>query len=220
MTTASVPPMAQFAPLINKMTHDYARRCGATRTPFDADDVQQELRIAYWRCSMAFKPDAGVKFMTFLVTAMRNCLNNLFDREQRKSLVGKVISGDNAYDSDAGEGSVWDRVDSGIATPEEEQSAQQMSTWIAERLSPRARALFLMACDPPDVVERQFDALRRGTEAVRAEQFQDGAPMGKSYSTISLPFLSRLFGLTVSEAQSARREIEVVVARYHALGGQ
>lgn len=196
----------QFMPMIGKYTRRFARRAAGLNAAMDEDDIRQELSLIFLRCTESYDESKGGSFMNFVITAWFNNMNQLMRRDQRNFENGLTIS-PNMVNSEEEEMSIFDTIDSGWATPEENVMALKALETTLDRLSPQARVLVMALIDPPDVLRYQYEMHIRGIKERREAQ----TSRRKTYHNLSLRFLFEILEVPVTDQLRLIKEIEATV---------
>lgn len=204
----------QFAPLINKYTYKFSQRARSLGTAMDEDDIRQELSIIFLRCVEAYDESKGGSFMNFLISAWFNEMNQLMRRDQRNFERGKTRS-DHVESDDGDAMSIFDTVDSGWATPEQNLEALQQAEALLNALTPQARVLVHTLIDPPDAICEQYAAHTNGIRERRDAQLS----AKKTYRQLTLRFLFEAFQVSPSDQVRITREIQTKAAVVFHLAG-
>lgn len=197
--------LVQYTPLIKKYTAKFGYRAAGLGCALDKEDLEQELICTFIKCVRAYDPERGAAFMTFVINAFFHEVNRLMRKDQRNIEAGRTVSNVAKDDAD-GEFSIFDNIDSGWASPEQNLAALQLHQQLVGKLSPAAAAIVGQLVDPSDQVCEQFDLHVRGIESRRASTI-DG-PAARIRPQLNLNFLFELFNVPAGTARKLRQEIE------------
>jgi hypothetical protein len=204
----------QFTPLINKYANKFHYRAQGLGAAMEVEDIRQELSLIFLRCVNSYDESKGGSFMNFVISAWFNEMNRLMRKDQSNREVGYTLRS-TSYDDEGEEaGSLFDHVDSGWATPEQNLEATQSLGVLLGELSPPARLLVETLIAPPDAVCRQFELQQRGSKAIR-DRF--GVRV-RAQLQLNLGFLCDLFCIPDNQAKRLQREIEHKTGRAFLLG--
>lgn len=192
----------QFTPLINKYTYKFHQRAVGLGCSMDEGDIRQELSIIFLRCVAAYDEAKGGSFMNYLISAMYHQMNQIMSKDQRNIERFKTVRQSQMTEEDEDSLGVWDRIDSGSASPEQNLEALQSMRHMLDRLSPQARLLVENVIEPNAEVCRQFDIQVRGTESVRRN---GGAT--RAMRSLNTTFLLRLWGIPRFAGANLQKEI-------------
>lgn len=212
----NVRTLEQFTPMINKYAFKFHRRASGLGCALDLDDIRQELSIVFLRCVDAYDEAKGASFLNFTITSMYHEMNKLMARDQRNIELFTTVR-DHQVDEDGdsyGE-SIFDRVDSGWATPEQNMEAAQCYHELMESLSEPARLLVENVVNPSPEILHQFDLQARGAAQLR----QQGIAARASHH-LNLSFLFNLFGLSRDTGNKLKLEVRRKAQRAFVLEGQ
>lgn len=194
--------LQQFAPLINKYAFKFHRRAVGLSCAMDIDDIKQELSIIFLKCVGLYDDTKGGSFMNYLISAMYHEMNRLFSRDQRNREVCVTVAQFTTSDDGEMSDSIFDRVDSGWATPEENYEAIQCLSALLNSLSPEARAIVQQIVDPSPAILEQFELQERGSAAVR----EAGASV-RATLQLNLNFMFNLLDIPRSVSTRITREV-------------
>lgn len=111
------------------------------------EDVEQELWVAWANSREKFDPSKGVRFSTFYVRMAYWHINRVFDDKKRSV---RAVSENTAFGED--EISLFDRVASEGATPEESCEVIDEAAVAISDLSVVAQQVVAWMCEPPAVL--------------------------------------------------------------------
>ncbi len=204
-----------FTPLINKYAYKFHTRAAGLGCALDLDDIKQELSITFLKCVQSYDEAKGASFMNFVISAWFNEMNRLMRKDQSNREVGYTM-GASTIDDDGEEsiGGMFDRVDSGWATPEQNMEASQSLSALLDTLSPPARMLVETLIEPPEAVCRQFELQERGAKSIR-DTFNIRV---RATLQMNLGFLFDLFSVPANQARALQKEIHEKTGRAFLLG--
>lgn len=194
----------KFKPLIAKYARKFHQRAVGLNMGWEQEDVEQELSLIFYKCQGSYDPEKGGSFMNFVITAFFNEMNAKM-RKAQKQMDRGVAFVSNMQGGEEGESlNLFDTIDSGHATPEQNVEALQCIEHALRGMSEPASSLVKMLMDPPDPICIQFELLSKGTLA-RREALKDGR---RSPQQLSLSFLFDLFKVPKADARRIQMEIE------------
>lgn len=205
----------QFTPLINKYAYKFHQRAMGLGCAMDMDDIRQELCIIFLRCVTNYDETKGASFMNFLISAMYHEMNRMMQRDQRNFEQARTVRQFQMDDEGEETDSLFDRIDSGWASPEQNLEAMQSFDALLESLSPQARLLVQNVVDPSPEVCRQFELQERGSRRLR-EVGEDARAMLQ----LNLNFLFHLFQIPRDTAVKLKQEIKAKTGSAFLLGVQ
>lgn len=195
----------QFTPMINKYAFKFLQRANGLGASMDLDDIRQELSLIFIRCTRSYDETKGGSFMNFVISAWFNEMNRLMRKDQRNVNVGHTLSDSQwGEDDEQMDGSIFDRVDSGAPTPEQNVEALQLLNATLNGLSAPARTLVSALLDPPDELCRQFEIQASGIKERRDRNVTNR----NAYTQMNLRFLFEVFGIPRVPAMNLKQEIE------------
>lgn len=201
----AVRTLEQFTPLINKYAFKFHRRAAGLGCAMDLDDIKQELSIVFLRCRDAYDETKGASFMNFTITAMYREMNRLMGRDQRNAeLFPTIRQHQVSDDGDDYNESIFDRVDSGWASPEQNFEAIQAYEELLTSLSEPARILVESVVNPSPQILDQFRMQEDGAKQLREIGLSDSV---RASRILNMNFLFNLFGIPRDAATKLRAEI-------------
>ena len=202
----------QFAPLIHKYSFKFAKRATGLGCAMELDDIRQELSLVFVKCCNSYDETKGGSFMNFLISAWFNEMNRLMSRDQRNREVGYTMRADSCGEEGEESFSLFDLIDSGHASPEENLSALSSMNEGLRNLSEPARMLVELLVDPPDIVCQHFDAQLRGAASRR-----EAGMASRSTKHLNLTFLGNLFDIPRTCLKDLQAEIANTIGSAFAL---
>lgn len=215
MGQAAPRTLQQFAPLINKYTFKFHQRAVGLGCSMDENDIRQELSIIFLRCVESYDESKGGSFMNYLISAMYHEMNRLMSKDQRNIEQFKTVRQSQMMEEDEDTLGVWDRIDSGWASPEQNLEAYQAMTHMLDNLSPQARLLVENVVAPNQEVIRQFDIQVKGSENIR-----ENGDFARASKSINTNFLLKLWGVPRHVGQELQKEIRTQARVSFALEGK
>lgn len=200
------------------------------------DDLFQELTEVFIKAYDAFDENAGFTFSTYFMTSARNYLNHNAEqveverlgvktswfksdeidpktgKRKWKSRRERVHQGCSSFEemsarADSDEADMHEIIPAHGPTPEQIASIESDMRVLMARLSPLARQMLAMVIDPPDYLEREFDALDAHARLARSMNIRGVIASGR----IDLPFVSsfmeRTLGIPAAQLRKARYEV-------------
>lgn len=198
------PPrtVEQYAPLIHKFAYRFYQRSQGLNSSRDLEDIRQELTLIFLRCCKSYDETKGSTFMNFVISSWFNEMNRLMLKDQRNREVAYTVSAQNGDDEEEAF-SLFDRVDSGWASPEQNAEALSSMQFTLEGLSDQARLLVETLINPSEAVCHQYDLRERG-----ALQRRNSGEDRRGSRHLNLAFLFLLFKVPAAAARDLRAEIQ------------
>lgn len=193
----------QFWPMINRYTYKFHQRAVGLGSPLDYDDVRQELCLTFTKCKASYDETKGASFMNFVISAWFNEMNRIFRKDQRNREEGLTLHAVQGGDDEESY-NLFDVVDSGWATPEQNLEALSSIEFTLNGLSDQARVLVETLLNPPESVCEQYDLRECGVDQRRADE----SGTLRHVKQLNLNFLFKLFDIPADVARRLQREIE------------
>lgn len=200
------------------------------------DDLFQELTEVFIKAYDAFDESAGFTFSTYFMTSARNYLNRNAEqveverlgvktswfksdevdpktgKQKWKSRREQVHQGCSSFEemSDrAGvkEADMHEVIPAHTATPEQIASIESDMRELAGALSPLALQMLSFVIDPPDYLEREFEALDAHARLARSMNIRGITASGRIDLIFVSSFMERTLGIPAAELKKARYEV-------------
>lgn len=138
--------------MILKIAVKIMRRSGAVQNGLTVEDLLQEGYLVFLKCVEKFKPDAGVKFSTYLYTAATNRFTTMATPSRVQT---------DSIDAARGEGlSLLDTIgDDGVSAAKRYERISEARANVA-KLSPAARGVVAAWMNPPATLEQELRRAR------------------------------------------------------------
>lgn len=211
-------------------------RLQALGAQMDYDDLVQEMTELFIVAYDKFDESNGAPFSSYFMFSARNKINKIGERMElercgtmvvavekdsngrvvevkRKSIHAGTLGIEeiNAKASDNGH-SFEETLASDMATPEEIVEATSVVASMMKQLSPLAAQMMEMTLNPPEFIEREFDAIAAHAEFARSMGIER-----RSRTELNLSFvagiLEKTSGLPIKKIRAARSEIADLAKR-------
>lgn len=203
-------------PLIKSYAYKASQRAHVLNIPIDMDDLIQELSMACVRCVERYNPEFGWTFEAFLRGAFHNEISALFRRNEQGLKHGFFNVSSHRY-ADGEEGdSLFDGIDSGWASPDQELEAQDLHVYLVRRLKPEPLAFYRLLIDPPTEV---MDQIRRFNQGVMETREAGGTGVRLAMiSDLANTDWAVILDLSPSTIAGLMRQIEATIESYNRRG--
>lgn len=194
---------------IKSYTNKVVRRLFAVGVPtMSAEDVQQELWIAWCIAVQSYQPETNVPFLAYLRTGMKLHMNRHIEKnvDRRISEVWAASFDADVGNEDDGEGvALHDAVPSPDPDPTDRIAEQQTIAGLSKRLSEDARVFLNILYNQPPEILAEVRALQARTDYARERGF---SPFFSNRLTSAVIFDA--MGVSNSRRGKILREIEAV----------
>lgn len=155
---------------IRSFSHRVMRRlygAGEKGRGLGLEDIQQELRVAWFKASTSYNAELGVPFQAYLATGMKQHINRLIEKNvNRRHTEVLAISLDQPIDSAGGEGKVT--IHSTVASeddlPGTDFERDQHFAYAIRKLKPRAKLFITLLYEQPPELLAEVSKLNRKSE--------------------------------------------------------
>lgn len=188
------------------LIHSFARkgwsRLIASHVSVDYDDVFQELSLVFVKAIKAYDPSKGYSFTAYAGRAMWNGFNRFaqrhLDEANELGLMSIQALEDKAEDGDSM--NLYELIDSGAPTPEQQLERKQEMLQKLRALSPTAKFIAAQLISLSEEVEQAMTERNRKAEAEGRRSLANPTP----------GFIADVFGVDRAKVRAAVEELHEV----------
>lgn len=203
---------AQNVGLVHQVARRGHQRLLALGAPLEYDDVFQELSAIFVRSYELFDPEQG-RFSTYFMNAAYHTVNKIADKvitERVENRTHSIQEMDARSANSEGGASFAETIASSAPTPEEEAHRMECLLALESRLSPVALMIVSWLIDPPDFVEREFQAQQAHAELGRSRGLAVRSRREPCLSFVC-DMLIRIAQIPKGTVRDARAEVQRIV---------